>query len=308
MEIQPILVLRRRNISQSSHFAQHRGRAHAEITLQIEHVLVGQLPSAEFLLDDRPDLGGRHQEAGRERLGKFLPRMGKGDKLIAENVGVVDERALVAVLEVMAVFVGGGEGLAAGWVGAVDQGKGGFFVLEEDEGAGELGGGGDGQAEDAAAVELREGEDIADGLVTETETAAFLLGQALGGNVGVEGRKCEATAGAGEAFEEKVIVAVSFEALEDGAGGGVEAFGPFERVAPEEDVEGAFLLLEEVAQVFLEVGGDLVQGGEGRRSFIGLEEGDEFGAEAEGAGKGGLGETQIGAGFFDCGTEDPLHA
>jgi hypothetical protein len=30
-------------------------------------------------------------------------------------------------------------------------------------------------------------------------------------------------------------------------------------------------------EVFFEVGGDLVQGGEGRRSFIGLEEGDEIG-------------------------------
>ena len=44
----------------------------------------------------------------------------------------------------------------------------------------------------------------------------------------------------------------------------------------EEDVEGAFFLLEEVVDVLFEVGGDLVQGGEGRRSFIGLEEGDEF--------------------------------
>ena len=63
-------------------------------------------------------------------------------------------------------------------------------------------------------------------------------------------------------------------------GGGIEAFGPFERVAPEEDVEGAFFLLEEVVDILFEVGGDLVQGGEGRRSFIGLEEGDEFGGEA----------------------------
>jgi hypothetical protein len=30
-----------------------------------------------------------------------------------------------------------------------------------------------------------------------------------------------------------------------------------------------------------QIGGDLVQGGEGRRSFIGLEEGDEFGGEAD---------------------------
>ena len=46
-------------------------------------------------------------------------------------------------------------------------------------------------------------------------------------------------------------------------GGGIEAFasGPFEGVAPEEDVEGAFFLLEEVVDVFLEIGGDLVQGG-----------------------------------------------
>jgi len=50
-------------------------------------------------------------------------------------------------------------------------------------------------------------------------------------------------------------------------GGGVEAFapglGPFESTAPEEDVEGAFFLLEEVVDVFLEVGGDLVQRGLG---------------------------------------------
>jgi len=269
-------------------------------------VLVGQLPSAEFLLDDRPNLGGRHQEAGRERLGEFLPRMVKGDKLIAENVGVVDERALVAVLEVMAVFVGGGEGLAAGCIGAVDEGEGRFPVLEEDEGAGELGAAGDGKAEDAAAVELGEGEDVADGLIAKTEAAAFLFGQTLGGDVGVEGSEREAAVGA--ALEPQIVVAVTFEALEDGLGGGVEAFGPFEGVAPEEDVEGAFFLLEEVAEVFLEVGGDLVQGGEGRRSFIGLEEGDEFGGEAEGAGEGGLGEAQIGAGFSDCGADNPLHA
>jgi hypothetical protein len=81
-----------------------------------------------------------------------------------------------------------------------------------------------------------------------------------------------------------IVVAVTFEALEDGLGGGVEAFGPFEGVAPEEDVEGAFFLLEEGVEVFLEVGGNLVQSGERRRSFIGLEEGDEFGGEAEWAG------------------------
>jgi hypothetical protein len=42
-------------------------------------------------------------------------------------------------------------------------------------------------------------------------------------------------------------------------------------------------------------GGDLVQGGEGRRSFIGFEEGDEFGGEAERAGEGG------GLGVRKCG-------
>jgi hypothetical protein len=83
--------------------------------------MVERQPSAaEFLLDRRPDLGGGHQEAGRERLGEFLPRMVEGDILVDENIGVFDERPLVAVLEVMAVFVGGGEGLAAGCVGAVD--------------------------------------------------------------------------------------------------------------------------------------------------------------------------------------------
>jgi hypothetical protein len=40
--------------------------------------------------------------------------MVEGDILVDENIGVFDERPLVAVLEVMAVFVGGGEGLAAG--------------------------------------------------------------------------------------------------------------------------------------------------------------------------------------------------
>ena len=54
-------------------------------------------------------------------------------------------------------------------------------------------------------------------------------------------------------------------------------------------------------EVFLEIGGDLVQGGERRRSFIGLEEGDEFGGEAEGVGEGGLGEAQFGAGFSELG-------
>ena len=42
-------------------------------------------------------------------------------------------------------------------------------------------------------------------------------------------------------------------------GGGVEAFGPFEGVAPEEDVESAFFLLEKGADVFLEVGGNEVR-------------------------------------------------
>ena len=36
--------------------------------------------AAEFLLADRPDLGGGHQEAGRERLGEFLPRMEKREE------------------------------------------------------------------------------------------------------------------------------------------------------------------------------------------------------------------------------------
>ena len=64
---------------------------------------------------------------------------------------------------------------------------------------------------------------------------------------------------------------------------------------------------EEVAEVFLEVGGDLFQGGEGRRALIGLEEGDKFGGEAELAGEGGLGEAQICAGFSEAGADDPLH-
>ena len=34
--------------------------------------------------------------------------------------------------------------------------------------------------------------------------------------------------------------------------------------------------MEEVVDILFEVDGDLVQGGEGRRSFVGLEEGDEF--------------------------------
>ena len=106
--------------------------------------------------------------------------MVEGDIVVDENIGVFDERPLEAVLEVMAVFVGGGEGLAAGCVGAVEKGEGRFPVLEEDESAGELGAAGDGKAEDAAAVELGEGEDVADGLITETEAAAFLFGQALG--------------------------------------------------------------------------------------------------------------------------------
>jgi hypothetical protein len=116
------------------------------------------------------------------------------DHLVDEDIGVFDDRPLVAVLEVMAVFVGGGEGLAAGGVGAVDQGEGRFPVLEVDEGAGELGAGGDGKAQDAAAVELGEGEDVADGLIAETEATAFLDGQALGedGGVGVEGGEREA--------------------------------------------------------------------------------------------------------------------
>ena len=152
------------------------GKAHAEISLRVKHMFEVQLSSAEFLLDDRPDLGGGHQEAGRERLGEFLPRMVERDVLINENIRIVEDRALVTVLEVMAVFVDGVDGLAAWRVGAVDQGKGGFLVLEEDEGAGELGVPGDGQAEDAAAVELRESENIADGFVAEPETAALLLG------------------------------------------------------------------------------------------------------------------------------------
>jgi len=258
-------VLRRRYISQFPHSAQHRGKAHAEIPLQIEHLVERQPSSAEFLLDDRPDLGGGHQERGREHLGEFLARMVERDIIVDEEIGVFDDRPLVAVLEVMAVFVGGGEGLAAGCVGAVDEGEGRFPVLEEDEGAGELGAAGDGQAEDAAAVELGEGEDVADGLIAETEAAAFLFGQALGGDCGVEGSEREEAIGA--ALEPQIVVAVAFEALEDGLGGGVEAFGPFEGVSPEEDVEGAFFLLEEVAEVFLEVGGDLVQGGLGVRKW-----------------------------------------
>ena len=127
----------------------------------------------------------------------------------------------MAVLEVMAVFVGGGEGLAAGRVGAVDQGKGGFAFLEEDENAGKLGGGGDGQPEDAAAVELREGEDIANGLIPESEAAAFLLGQELGGDVGIE--RGEPEAAADETLQANVVIAVSFEALENRAGGLIQA-------------------------------------------------------------------------------------
>jgi len=254
------------------------------------------------------------------------------DVLINENIRIVEERALVTVLEVMAVFVGGGEGLAAARVGAVDQSKGGFFVLEEDEGAGELGVHGDGQAEDAAAVELRESENIADGLVTEPETAAFLLGQALGRDVGVERGKLETAGGAGggcEALEPQIVVAVFFEALEDGAAGIVKPFGhsrgcggggpcglctpckpcdPSVAFAPEEQAERGFFLLKEVADVLFEERGDFVQGSERRSPFVGLEEGDEFRGEPQGAGEGPLGEAQLCAGFFDPDSKNPLHA
>ena len=42
-----------------------------------------------------------------------------------------------------------------------------------------------------------------------------------------------------------------------------------------------------------------MESGERRRFFVGLEERDEFGGEAERAGEGGLGEAQIGAGFSE---------
>jgi hypothetical protein len=87
---------------------------------------------------------------------------------------------------------------------------------------------------DAAAVELGEGEDVTDRLIAETEAAAFLFGQTLGEDCGVEGSEREAAIGA--ALEPQIVVALTFEALEDGTG---------------------------------------------RRAFIGLEEGDELGGEAE---------------------------
>jgi len=63
----------------------------------------------------------------------------------------------------------------------------------------------------------------------------------------------------GAVLEPQIVVAVTLEPLEEGLGGGVEAYGPFEGVAPEEDVESAFFLLEEGADVFLEVGGNEVR-------------------------------------------------
>jgi hypothetical protein len=47
--------------------------------------------------------------------------------------------------------------------------------------------------------------------------------------------------------------------------------------------------LEGEVEDFLEVGEFPIKCGEGRRAFIGLEERDKFGGEAERAGEGGLG-------------------
>src|SRR4030042_1864366 len=122
--------------------------------------------------------------------------MVEGDILVDEEIGVFDDRPLVAVLEVMAVFVGGGEGLAAGCLG--DEPIRDIFALSQLNRGGHppLAGGGGG-----GAGGLGEGEDVADGLIAETEAAAFLFGQALGGDVGIEGSEREAAMGAALAHQ-----------------------------------------------------------------------------------------------------------
>ena len=75
---------------------------------------------------------------------------------------------------------------------------------------------GEREAEDAAAVELDEGEDVADGLVAEAEAAALVVGQALGRGVGVEGGELQAAAG--DVLELEVALAVAAELRELGAG------------------------------------------------------------------------------------------
>ncbi len=191
----------------------------------------------------------------------------------------------------MAVFVGGGEGLAAGRIGGIDEGEGGPLVLEVDEGARDAGVLGERQAEDAQAVLLDDGEDIPDGAGAEAEAAALVVGQALGRGVGVE--RGELQAAAGDVLELEVALAVAAEAAELGA----VALG--QGLAAEEHREGGLAVLEEEGDVLLEEGRDLLERAEGRRALAGLEEGDVLGREADGPGESALVHARLFAGLTE---------
>lgn len=70
-------------------YQRKRGKTHAEITLEIEHMFESQPALSEFVLDDGPDLRGGHQERGRECPGEFFPRIVEKDNLFDENIRTI---------------------------------------------------------------------------------------------------------------------------------------------------------------------------------------------------------------------------
>jgi len=255
--------------------AQYRLGTHAEITLYEKDVVIGRAARAEFLFDELPDFGRGHQEASGEFLSEFflgslLPS--RALRLHLENLPTVDERGVVAVLEVVAIFVGGRERLAAEGLGRIDQGESGVMSLEKDEDSRDLRIFREWPAKDAAAVELEEGEYVADGLVAQSQAAALFGGHALGGETArVERGKLKAASG--RRLEAEIVLAIALEVLELEEGGRRKALSR----GPEEDREGRLLLPQEERGVAVEAGGNPGESVEGRGALSGFEEGNEFG-------------------------------
>ena len=173
----------------------------------------------------------------------------------------------------------------------------------ENEDAADLGIGGHGHAQEAAAVRLEQGEDVPDRLVPETQAAPLLVGQPLGRDVRrIERGQVEPAAG--DRLEAEIVVAVAAEALELFAGAVVHGFRPKKK---SEGVAGRGRFGEEEGDVAVEECPELLQRRKARRALVGFEEGNVLRGQPDGPGERALGQPDRFAGFPELVADESIH-
>ena len=182
-----LVILRQGKKLQVAERAEHGLGADSEIPFDQQDILIRQAAGSGLPLGELPDLGWRHEELGGKLLGELLLFIKGGSANpgarpfeIAEDFRSGDTGDFIPVLEVMAVFMGGGEYLTARRLGRIDQGEGRALGLEKNEYPRDLDIGRKRPAQDPQPVALEERENVPDGLIAETKAATFLGGHPFG--------------------------------------------------------------------------------------------------------------------------------